>query len=162
METTQERRTYNLSKVSRFLFKSFYIRRLQKQLFFSFTNLLFWTLRTVSSLGNLCWKHFEQERWERAIEWYCKDKICVKKAFKGFLLQINRAFFFLEVRVVWYRLLIVYDANTRAACEILGSQSESMNFLLHIYGGSQRKFGVHANRTSHCKKMVRSFPWTIG
>ena len=34
--------------------------------------------------------------------------------------------------------------------------------LLHIYGGSQRKFGVHANRTSHCKKMIRSFPWTIG
>ena len=52
--------THNLSKISRFLFKSFHIRRLQKQLFFSpIQILIFWTLRNSadghisSSLGNL-------------------------------------------------------------------------------------------------------------
>ena len=36
--TPRRKLTRNLSKVSRFLFKSFYIRRLQKQLFFFHTN----------------------------------------------------------------------------------------------------------------------------
>ena len=36
--TPRRKLTCNLSKVSRFLFKSFYIRRLQKQLFFFHTN----------------------------------------------------------------------------------------------------------------------------
>ena len=53
-ETTQEAETYNFSKVSRFLFKSFYIRRLQKQLFSSHTN-----LNTLNVAQQCRWSYFE-------------------------------------------------------------------------------------------------------
>ena len=55
------KKKHNLSKVSRYLFNSFYIRRLQKQYCFSpIQFLIFWTLRNsadgdISSLGHLCW-----------------------------------------------------------------------------------------------------------
>ena len=59
--------THNLSKVSRFLFKSFYIRRLQKQMFFSDTN------PYILNVTQQCrWSYFELGHL-----WFLPTTVCV-------------------------------------------------------------------------------------
>ena len=69
--------THNLSKVSRFLFKSFYIRRLQKQLFFSHTNPYILNVTQqwgwdgdghISSLGYMWFLYFSISRQQFAFQ----------------------------------------------------------------------------------------------